>query len=274
MPLYSSNHSFSPINTGFLKSSLILSQQTNTNIELKIMHKLKLLLSFGVFISLPTLANDQPNVKLSSSGICHDNTSAFYNRTRNFKSYPSIASCLAAGGRSPKASKKNDRATDDSDHFYSRSKFGAGWLDLDHDCQDSRQEILIAQNVGSLHFRDAKQCWVGQGKWISVFTGQVHYNASSLDIDHICPLSFAWQHGADKWSQEKREQFANDPTNLVAVEASLNRQKKDADIANWLPPKNQCQYISRFLRVSKSYDLQFSAQEQASYQQIKSQYCK
>lgn len=79
---------------------------------------------------------------------------------------------------------------------------------------------------------------------------------SEVDIDHIVPLSWAWKYGANKWTQEKREQFANDPRNLIAVEASLNRQKGDKGPDEWLPPKNIGQYQQRFLRVKKSYGIQ------------------
>ncbi|WP_228730433.1 GmrSD restriction endonuclease domain-containing protein [Shewanella yunxiaonensis] len=40
------------------------------------------------------------------------------------------------------------------------------------------------------------------------------------------PLNWAWKYGADKWSQEKREQFAKNSRNLVAVEAFLNRRRE------------------------------------------------
>ncbi|WP_407695840.1 GmrSD restriction endonuclease domain-containing protein [Shewanella avicenniae] len=83
----------------------------------------------------------------------------------------------------------------------------------------------------------------------------------------------AWQHGADKWSQDRREQFANDQRNLVAVEASLNRSKGDKGLDEWLPPANQCQYIARFLRVLKQYQLNVSATEEAQFSKLRTQ-CK
>jgi hypothetical protein len=68
-------------------------------------------------------------------------------------------------------------------------------------------------------------------------------------------LSWAWKHGASQWTSAKREQFANDETNLVAVEASLNRQKGDKGPNEWLPPKNVEQYKLRFQRIMKLYGL-------------------
>ncbi|WP_236079024.1 HNH endonuclease family protein [Marinobacter nauticus] len=48
-------------------------------------------------------------------------------------------------------------------------------------------------------------------------------NAAEVDIDHVVPLNWAWGHGASSWPRQKREKFANDPVNLIPVEASLNR---------------------------------------------------
>ena len=44
-----------------------------------------------------------PVVKQSSSGICHDSSSPFYEKTKNYKSFHSLSACLEAGGRLPKS---------------------------------------------------------------------------------------------------------------------------------------------------------------------------
>ena len=44
-----------------------------------------------------------------------------------------------------------------------------------------------------------------------------------MGTKHVVPLKWAWDHGADTWSRDKREKFANDPVNLWSVELSLNR---------------------------------------------------
>ncbi len=41
-------------------------------------------------------------VKLSKNGICHSPGTEYYDRTKEFDSYPSLAACLKAGGREPK----------------------------------------------------------------------------------------------------------------------------------------------------------------------------
>ncbi|MEL0621772.1 HNH endonuclease family protein [Marinomonas arenicola] len=138
---------------------------------------------------------------------------------------------------------------------YKRSEFGSGWADVDRDCQNTRQELLISMSTVPVQFKTGKQCRVIYGRWISMYSGKVFLDASKLDIDHIVPLKWAWDHGANKWSKEKRRQFANDPINLVAVEARLNRQKGAKGLDEWLPPKNVEQYKARFKRVLIKYGL-------------------
>lgn len=191
----------------------------------------------------------QALVKMSNSGLCHDENSSYYSRTKNFTPYDTLEACLHAGGKLPASYSSSDSLGAD----YSRDQFGHGWADVDHDGQDTRQEVLIVQNTGNLAYNEHGR--VVSGRWISLYSGRVFYNASDLDIDHIVPLSWAWKHGADEWTRDKREQFANDPRNLVAVGASLNRSKGDKGLDEWLPPTNQKQYKLRFQRIVKLYEL-------------------
>jgi hypothetical protein len=148
---------------------------------------------------------------------------------------------------------------------YSRAQFGHGWADTDGDCQNSRHEALIAQSTGSVRYKDGRECQVTAGRWISPFTGSVIHDPSQIDIDHVVPLKWAWEHGADSWPKSKREQFANYPANLLSVEARLNRQKGAKGLDQWLPPANQCQYALRFMRVLKTYKLELKPQENTRY---------
>jgi len=213
-------------------------------------------------------------VKMTASKICHPEASPYYQRTTNYTGYPSVQACLDAGGRLPKkmnASNYKARPVNSatayskatsahvvrtSSNKYKRENFGRGWADFDHDGQDSRQETLIAQSTAPVHFKSAKHRKVAAGRWISPFTNAVIHDPSKIDIDHIVPLKWAWDHGAGVWSQQKRKQFANDPANLISVEASLNRQKGAKGPDKWLPPTNRCEYVLRFLRVAKKYGVE------------------
>ncbi|MFC4259716.1 HNH endonuclease family protein [Marinobacter lacisalsi] len=212
----------------------------------------------------PALAH--ATIKQSSSGLCHPPQSPWYERTTNFTAFDTVEACLAAGGRLPKGVSVASSSPPETD--YQRSHFGHGWSDQDDDCQDSRAEALIQTSTTTVRFADASRCRVVTGRWISPFTGKVIQNAAHIDIDHVVPLAWAWQHGASQWPRERREAFANDPSNLWPVEASLNRSKGARGPDEWMPPAGECQYVSRFMRLLIKYDLRPSDAEAADFRRL------
>ncbi|OLF81900.1 hypothetical protein AWH63_10180 [Marinobacter sp. C18] len=158
-------------------------------------------------------------VKKTGSDLCHPEQSSYYDRIRSFIPFPTVDACLESGGRLPEGL---DLSADDSQTGYERSKFGYGWSDLDEDGDDSRQEALIRQSTVPIRLSGARGQIV-HGRWIDPYSGNIITIGSKADADHVVPLKFAWDHGADAWTDETREQFANDPRNILIVSASLNR---------------------------------------------------
>ena len=212
-----------------------------------------------------SISADADLVKKSNSGLCHPPESRWYERTKNYTGYDSIEACLDADGRLPSGmSLRSIRASRNPAleyQPYDRDAF-RHWLDADSDCQDTRAELLIAQSTTEVRFaKDGDRCRVITGRWISPFTGNVIQNSDAVEIDHVVSLKWAWERGAWQWTDNKRERFANDPINIMAVEASLNSSKGARGPTEWLPPSAQCGYVARFFRVVKQYDLQPSASE-------------
>ncbi len=148
---------------------------------------------------------------------------------------------------------------------YDRSSFG-GWADQDGDCKSTRHEMLSELSVGQIQWsRDS--CRVVRGRWTDSYTGRTFTSASDVDIDHLVPLKWAWDHGAHSWSDEKRQQFANDRLNLFVVESSVNTEKSSQGPMSWLPPnaRFRCQYVTRFAQVVLKYDLALESDEEASF---------
>ena len=144
---------------------------------------------------------------------------------------------------------------------YERSLF-KHWIDPDKDRCDTRKEVLIQEAVALPKLSSG--CLLNGGKWISSYDALATTDYSTLDIDHMVPLAEAWRSGAWKWSPAQREAFANDLTDsraLIAVTASLNRQKGDQDPNTWLPPENKCTYVSNWIAVKVRYSLTVDSAE-------------
>ena len=138
---------------------------------------------------------------------------------------------------------------------YERTLFNH-WIDADKDKCDTRKEVLIQEAVVAPKLSSG--CVFNGGKWISSYDGLATSDSSTLDIDHLVPRAEAWRSGAWKWSPAQREAFANDLTDsraLVAVTASLNRQKSDQDPSTWLPPVDKCAYVSNWIAIKVRYSL-------------------
>jgi hypothetical protein len=211
-------------------------------------------------------------VKMSKSGICHDSSSSYYSRTKSFTAFDSLQQCLDSGGRLTKE-KQQSKATQVADNSYDRDKFNH-WIDSDHDCLNTRHELLLKLSTGTIDYGKNK-CLVESGKWLDPYTGKTFYNSRDLDVDHLIPLKWAWLHGADSWTAEKRKTFANDDSNLFAVELSVNRQKGAKGPLEWLPPNEafQCQYTVRFKRIALNYGLEFTKHEAVELSQLQKAKC-
>ncbi|MDV6347643.1 DUF1524 domain-containing protein [Nitrosomonas sp. Is35] len=137
------------------------------------------------------------------------------------------------------------------------------WIDADGDCQNTRQEMLIAFSQIPVRFKDARHCTVVSGEWFGVYTGKAFTKASDVDIDHIVPLAHAHRHGADKWTRDQRRTFANDFENLLVVDDSANQSKGDQAPHEWLPPRRDywCEYGKRWNRIKEKYRLWYAALE-------------
>lgn len=155
--------------------------------------------------------------------------------------------------------------------WYDRAQFGSSWKDVDGNGCDTRSDILRRDLIERVM---GDRCSVMSGVlYPDPFTGQpLTYvrGKSVVDIDHVVALGNAWATGAQKLDFSVREQFANDPLNLLAVSASANRQKGDGDAATWLPSNKsyRCQYVARQVAVKRKYSLWVTAAEKAAITRI------
>lgn len=228
------------------------------------------------FLSGPSIAA-APAVKMSKSGICHTTSSAWYSRTKTFTPFDDLTSCISRGGRPPKTSSGHTQPTPvkntaTTSNAYDRNRDFGSWIDADGDCMNTRHEILEKISTGPVR---RSGCRIISGRWIDPYTGRIFTQSKDVDIDHMVPLKWAWDHGADRWDRAQRVRFANDPVNLFVVDAPTNRQKSASGPLEWLPPNAsyRCEYVLRFKRIVLTYKMQMSNQERSNLDRLQSNLC-
>jgi hypothetical protein len=146
---------------------------------------------------------------------------------------------------------------------YSREEFGPAWADTDQNGCDTRNDILARDLTDETFKPGSNKCVVTTGTLADKYTrASISFvrgqdTSTDVQIDHIVPLSDAWQKGAQQLSAERRKELANDPLNLMAAVKSTNSAKGDKDAATWLPPNLafRCEYVARQTAVKAKYDL-------------------
>jgi hypothetical protein len=154
-------------------------------------------------------------------------------------------SLLPVKGRAPKTG-------------YERTLFGDGWRRVGN-CD--MRNIILNRDLTQVAVDD--RCRVLTGVLNDPYTGKViqfqrgELSSQIVQIDHVVSLSNAWQTGAQQLTPVERENLANDPLNLLAVDGAINQQKGDGDAATWLPPNKafRCQYVERQVMTKKNYRL-------------------
>ncbi|RPA13022.1 HNH endonuclease [Gordonia sp. OPL2] len=155
---------------------------------------------------------------------------------------------------------------------YQREAFGTAWTDAvdvadgANGC-DTRNDVL-GRDLGDTRRGPVSTCprAVVAGEFRSPYTGEFivfrrDRRAGAVQIDHIVPLAYAWDMGAYAWPPTTRRELANDPANLVAVDAASNLAKSDREPAVWMPPNAgfHCQYAVQFVEVVGAYRLRLDA---------------
>lgn len=146
---------------------------------------------------------------------------------------------------------------------YNRDEFGPAWADVDRNGCDTRNDILARDLTNETFKPGTNNCVVTAGTLADKYTGATinftrgQDTSSDVQIDHIVPLSDAWQKGAQQLSAGQRKELANDPLNLMAADGPTNSAKGDKDAATWLPPNKafRCQYVARQTAVKATYKL-------------------
>ena len=147
------------------------------------------------------------------------------------------------------------------------------WIDDDGDCQDTRNEVLLAESLVDAAYRSDQRCRVASGRWLAPYSGTVITVPGELDVDHMVPLANAHRSGAWQWSPERKRLYANylgDPNHLIAVTARANRSKGARGPEEWKPPdpSYQCQYAVDWVTIKYQWDLAATPEEFAALDEM------
>jgi len=163
---------------------------------------------------------------------------------------------------------------------YRRDAFGSDWVDTDGNGCNQRDDVLLRDAVrGTTRVQMQGACDhdVVAGTWHDPYTGRTLTftdlkdlrQAEAIQIDHVVPLAEAWVSGARRWSRTRREAFANDLGELLAVDGPTNMSKGDGDPASWRPRRGyQCTYARRWIAVKTHYRLEIDGSEKAALNQM------
>lgn len=152
---------------------------------------------------------------------------------------------------------------------YDRQAFGQTWADEDHNGCDTRNDVL-ARDLARPTFKEGTHgCVVLSGTLAEPYTGTIiefqrGQNTSGLvQIDHVVALADAWKSGAWAWDTATRQRFANDQSNLLAVNGQANQDKEAASADAWLPENTgfHCEYVKRQISVKTQWGLPITEAE-------------
>jgi hypothetical protein len=172
-------------------------------------------------------------------------------------------STLAVRGRAPRTG-------------YDRALFGQAWADVDRNGCDTRNDVLRRDLTATKVKPGTNGCVILSGTLRDPYSGATidftrgQSTSGKVQIDHVVPLSDAWQKGAQQWQETRRTAFANDLLNLLAVDGLTNQRKSDGDAATWLPPNKayRCSYAARQVAVKAKYGLWVTSAERDALRRI------
>lgn len=163
---------------------------------------------------------------------------------------------------------------------YEREQFGQAWSDAArvdgarNGC-DTRNDVLRRDLTDVVIKPGTHGCVALTGQLRSPYSGHVvgferGEQSGLVQIDHVVPLADAWAKGGQQLDADEREDLANDPLNLLAVEGGLNGSKGAGDAATWRPPARSswCSYAARQIAVKKTYRLWVTTAEKQALREM------
>ena len=151
---------------------------------------------------------------------------------------------------------------------YDRTRYFGGWIDADHNCHNTRQEVLAQESTIRVGYSSSSHgCTVSSGNWRSFYDGKTYTSPTQVQIDHLVPVAEAWGSGARAWTQARRVSFYNDlgvSYALNAIFGSQNDAKSASGPEDWMPPVNRCRYVEVWTAMKIRWRLSVDSRERAA----------
>lgn len=128
------------------------------------------------------------------------------------------------------------------------------------------REIVLKEQGNNVIVDD--KCSPQSGVWTDVYSGEKMTDPKKIDIDHVVPLKWANAQGGDSWDSKKKEAFANDTSQLLAVSARENRAKGALGPSEYMPPNKDytCTYVTKWIETLSKYELSIPPQDKQALQ--------
>ncbi len=154
---------------------------------------------------------------------------------------------------------------------YDRDDWGQ-WTDADLDCQDTRQEALIAASNAPVEFERGGRCRVAAGGWIGRFTGVSISDPNEAATLHTVPLANAHESGGWRWTAERKTAYANslDDGQIAVASPDAARARANRAPHEWRPadPDSWCQYALDWIAVKRRWGLTATEDEAAELSEM------
>lgn len=128
---------------------------------------------------------------------------------------------------------------------------------------DTRDMVLINQGKNVKVDKSNGRCKILSGTWFSPYEEATITEPKGIDIDHVIPLAYAARHGGQAWSAQKKQEFANDQSQLLAVSAKENRSKSDKGPEEYMPKARnyQCTYSKLWTETASKYGVSITEKD-------------
>lgn len=162
--------------------------------------------------------------------------------------------------------RENNEVTVES---YERIKHFGKWVKdkKSGDCLNTRNKVLVRDNVGIITLKEDNRCSVAEGLWIDPYSEKQMINAQEeIQIDHVVPMHEAYITGAYKWTFKERCLYGNYlgyKNHLLPVSADENNEKSSSRPDTYMPSNKNyhCQYLKNWLTIKSIWGLALAQDE-------------